>query len=266
MTESEWADSEDPARMLAYYQEWRGVSDRKLRLFACACCRQVWGRLTAAQKANVVFAEKEPWHQSALGSVHPEYLSQDSLTTYTGSVGDGRSINNAVLWLGAQDAAEVAMQSPAWLQRVMLFQTQASLLRDIVGSPFRQDKDQYWPRHKRAKYCTTDVLNGATAAYEDRAADGTLKAEHLLPLSDALEDAGCPVSITVRCGGCGGLGYVLDEASSEYPCLACGQGTLQRPRRGTGQLPMPHPLVAHLRSPGPHWRGCWAVDLILNKE
>jgi hypothetical protein len=25
-------------------------------------------------------------------------------------------------------------------------------------------------------------------------------------------------------------------------------------------------LIAHLRSEGPHVRGCWAVDLILGKE
>ncbi len=27
----------------------------------------------------------------------------------------------------------------------------------------------------------------------------------------------------------------------------------------------PHPLIAHLRSPGPHWRGCWAIDTLLGK-
>ena len=25
-------------------------------------------------------------------------------------------------------------------------------------------------------------------------------------------------------------------------------------------------LLAHLRSPGPHVRGCWAVDLLLSRE
>jgi hypothetical protein len=25
-------------------------------------------------------------------------------------------------------------------------------------------------------------------------------------------------------------------------------------------------LLAHLRGPGPHVRGCWAVDLVLGKE
>lgn len=40
MTEQEWLTSTDPSAMLTHIQG--KVSDRKLRLFACSCCRQVW--------------------------------------------------------------------------------------------------------------------------------------------------------------------------------------------------------------------------------
>ena len=40
MTESEWLTCADPTRMLQRVD--RPASDRKLRLFACACCRWVW--------------------------------------------------------------------------------------------------------------------------------------------------------------------------------------------------------------------------------
>ncbi|HEY7312362.1 MAG TPA: hypothetical protein VH643_23565 [Gemmataceae bacterium] len=40
VTEAEWLDCTQPERMLEYF---RGkASDRKLRLFACACCRRGW--------------------------------------------------------------------------------------------------------------------------------------------------------------------------------------------------------------------------------
>ncbi len=44
MTEQEWLASVDLSAMLAHVQG--KVSDRKLRLLACACVRQVWELLT----------------------------------------------------------------------------------------------------------------------------------------------------------------------------------------------------------------------------
>jgi len=40
MTEAEWLAGDRHGRMLAYLGEKAG--DRKLRLFACACCRRHW--------------------------------------------------------------------------------------------------------------------------------------------------------------------------------------------------------------------------------
>lgn len=59
MTEQEWLASTDPVEMVWFLTEdtfkgkdhWRGLerpSERKLRLFACACVRQVWPLLTDA--------------------------------------------------------------------------------------------------------------------------------------------------------------------------------------------------------------------------
>src|SRR4051812_36419686 len=56
MTEQEWSECADPRPMLTFL---RGrVSERKLRLFACACVRRVWHLLTEGCRHPVVVAER----------------------------------------------------------------------------------------------------------------------------------------------------------------------------------------------------------------
>ena len=52
MTESDWNRTTDPQAMLAFLRE-RGASERKLRLFAVACCRKL-GHLLAGKPYEMV--------------------------------------------------------------------------------------------------------------------------------------------------------------------------------------------------------------------
>jgi hypothetical protein len=158
----------------------------------------------------------------------------------------------------------------------------------------------------RCPWLTPQVLSLARAAYEDRPGrkcehcgglgefeadefqpggccpmcrgtgridDGSLDPLALLALADALEEAGC---VGEKCGGCKGAGghWRCPNCHGEWrgdvgpDCFVCGHPRLDRHGchscAGNGRLP--HPLLAHLRSPGPHVRGCWVLDLILGKE
>jgi hypothetical protein len=57
VTEQEWQECTDPTPMLEFL---RGkVTDRKLRLFACGCCRRIWQQLPAVPtRAAVEVAER----------------------------------------------------------------------------------------------------------------------------------------------------------------------------------------------------------------
>ncbi|HEX5272868.1 MAG TPA: hypothetical protein VFW33_20360, partial [Gemmataceae bacterium] len=52
MTEQEWLDSNDPEQMLRSGHD--GVSQRKLRLFAVACCRRHWGEMRDERSREAV--------------------------------------------------------------------------------------------------------------------------------------------------------------------------------------------------------------------
>jgi predicted RNA-binding Zn-ribbon protein involved in translation (DUF1610 family) len=107
--------------------------------------------------------------------------------------------------------------------------------------------------------------------------DGTLDPHRLAVLADALEEAGCPPKINVSrkvvvgytCPLCGDAGFWRSGQEFDHmkKCRKRGCGTVWIPEdEHVIDVPEPHPLLAHLRSGGPHVRGCWAVDLVLGKE
>lgn len=57
MTEQEWLTCTDPQKMLVFL---RGkASDRKLRLFAVACCRDIWELISSQASRDAVKASEE---------------------------------------------------------------------------------------------------------------------------------------------------------------------------------------------------------------
>ncbi len=51
MDENEWLKATDPTPMLTFLREKGRPSDRKLRLFACACVRRIW-QLLAEERSH----------------------------------------------------------------------------------------------------------------------------------------------------------------------------------------------------------------------
>jgi hypothetical protein len=54
VNEAEWLGCNDPQKMLEALQTAGTTSDRKLRLFACACCRRVWHCLAGRRCRDLV--------------------------------------------------------------------------------------------------------------------------------------------------------------------------------------------------------------------
>ena len=66
MTESEWLEGTDPAPMLEFLGD--KASDRKLRLFAVACCLRIWDLIPTAESRECVLAAERYADRTADGA------------------------------------------------------------------------------------------------------------------------------------------------------------------------------------------------------
>ncbi len=229
MTEVEWQSCTDPKAMLEFLG--RRASERKLRLFGCACCRRIWHLLSDERKRNAV----EHAEAYADGLVSCDRLHQALLNAMGVYHGGGvPHVDGAILcacyhhpW-GASAiahtialldrAASAAAGGPpwddAWMRARLPEQAQqAALLRDVFGGIF-YTKTLFRPVLLDPKWLNSTVAALAKHMYD------SLNFTSMPILGDALVDAGCAEPA------------ILD----------------------------------HCRQPGDHVRGCWLVDLLLAKE
>lgn len=285
------------------WSEWK-PSDRKLRLVACACCRRVQHLLNSASLEWLEKAEAAADTGEKLDDQEPPTGTTSSAMHAAGDAdGVARAMIWLASWGRIEAAVRILLSeaSRGNRRRLSLEQT-AHILRDIVGNPFRpvtlpvgekcgecrgfgsrlyitgrtKDLSYMGPvitapsgvfagenrkcdtcqgtGHEPSPVLTPLVQSLAEAAYQERDPSGTLDPDRLAVLSDALIDAGLEGPVCDFCKGRGNF-----QTSNSYAeCPWCGfQGV------GTGR--QPHPMLAHLRLPGPHYRGCWAIDLLTGR-
>src|SRR3954463_10987056 len=143
MTEAEWLACEDPRRMLSflYYQ---GVSQRRLRLFTCACARRVWWHLLADERSRRAvevgeqFADGEA-SAEALGAAHQAAReAADALWSGGDWLPGGllSALAPSVAW-GAAEAVAVVGADAAGSTGDRPLRAQCAVLREVMGNPFR---------------------------------------------------------------------------------------------------------------------------------
>jgi hypothetical protein len=229
MTETEWLACTDIYAMLEYLRG--STSDRKLRLFAVACCRRPYFQvpderhrkaLELAERMadeEVDDEERQATHAAALelweGAWAASLAAQQKAPRGTPEVEALVNADEATGagWVVLEDAWDAAYQVTGkdWdKDHADEPDHQLILLRDIFGNPFRPLQiDPAWLRwHDGA------IVHMAQSIYDGR------RFQDLPMLADALEEAGC-----------------TDPE-----------------------------ILGHCRGPGEHMRGCWVVDLVLDKR
>lgn len=238
-----------------FYPSYPGLNwerNRKLRLFACTCCRTVWQYLLdersrwAVEIAERFVDEKITRSQFQEASRDAVAVARDLSGEDIASSNDGELIHlilenlvgNGNVQCAAAWAAALTLTNPRWVSWATRAATlaahmpvadwrqlnseisgsEARYLRELFGNPFR-------PVTIAPDWLTWNSANIpklAAAIYEHRALPaGTFDVERLSVLGDALEEAGC-----------------------------------QDPE-----------ILGHCREKGAvHLRGCFLIDLLLGKE
>jgi hypothetical protein len=233
MTEEEWLASDDPTAMLIALQG--RASDRKLRLFAVVCWQRIWAEQVEASEREVVelfvgyvdgAVSPGAWVDgfSGAGGVrlprHIQFLLWTDPVVAARETAQGAA--NDLGWRRSWYAVPIDVNAPfeermAAANRKHEFhcqvrsteeESQADLIREIFGNPFR-------PAEFSAEWRTDTAVSLARQMYDARDFSA-------MPiLADALQDAGC---------------------DSDDVLNHC---------RDANQV---------------HVRGCWVVDLVLNKS
>jgi hypothetical protein len=194
MTEEKWLACADPDELLDFLritekvtagpagvlvQRRLKVSERKLRLFAVACCRLVWLELTDQRsRTAVIVAERYADGQSSAEELHTARVNASIRFGAGNEVGAAREVAGDVAYLAAYQAHAYTYDPH---RKIEGKREKANLLRDIVGNLFRPvTVDPYW-----LAWNDGTLPNLAQAIYQERAFD------RLPILADALEDAGC---------------------------------------------------------------------------
>ena len=294
MTETEWLASDDPVAMLRWLQQdpdgggaVPGFSDRRLRLFAAACCRSesVWSRLTddspcgrcneclsgaenkCCRRINrsrraVEVAERFADGEAEKHELAAAYLAAESVESVL-------FYNDLVIRTCHNDPQFAAEQWTRAGIAIVPSSTQAALLREIFGNPFRPVEWKWqwfgaretlpgekhppsalWRPSWAAFACPWEtVVSLASRIYAER------DFAALPQLGDVLEEAGCTDEAVLRhcrgferCWDCvEGFFSQGDPIALQWvPCVLC-DCTGWRPLRG------------------PHVRGCWVVDMLTGK-
>jgi hypothetical protein len=183
MTEQEWLACTISPRM--FNAIWRQASNRKLRLVACARCRQWWKELVDDRSKKAV-ETAERFADYLADDQEREMALEQARLVLEEMVAEQRFEEAAVARI-ARVAAELAKHALADREEAFYIAGErvvhedpihCGVIREVFGNPFRPvTVDPAWR--------TSNVTAVAQAIYDDRAFD------RLPILADALEDAGC---------------------------------------------------------------------------
>jgi len=275
MTEAEWLASGDPTPMLEFLQG--RASNRRLRLFSVACCRQIWDLLDTAARNAVEVGEQ---FADGIASDAERHQAFVDLMAVSGATSLDSTVHYAMNWA-----------TPAVVAAAIACSDGSESLTDSLGGRFETGLGEGGDSVYRALSVGEHLIRAQWFACDQQrrlmrqsysrivrtlhsVMDHLLPADSLLPLANKtwhhqvglIHDIFGPYPLRpVLCdrgwhtGTIAALaqGIYDDRAFDRLPILA---DALEDAGCTNADI------LNHCRQPGEHVRGCWVVDLVLGRE
>jgi hypothetical protein len=264
VTEAEWLACDNPSTLLKHAR-YRS-SARKSRLFAVACCRLTWHLLIDERSRKAVevaerFADGAATEQE-LGTAGAEAArAHNEMFDTLGKVGS--CLEWAAQFAAGADAF-LGAKSASWMVGF------PRLMDRRLARPDGPDSIRHVP-------CTVVATGLGTSRWKVEPREVVEATGGERPIVVALlrcvfRNRFRPASAIEPAWLAWRDGAVTQLARSVYEDRRLPEGTLDPARLALLADALEDAgcadaeLLGHLRSPGPHVRGCWAVDLVLGKS
>jgi hypothetical protein len=259
MNEQQYLSATKPQPMLEFLRDSGALTQRKGRLFAVACCRRIWRLLEdrASSLKTLDFAERCADGLATRVQLHGRAW---------GKSGGAGPVVRYSAWDAAQDSAEYTAEKAGW----------AAVAEDAETArrwqaAFREAWEVRYDSPSEAKAAAdaavSDVAGWLATRERARKDEGQAQARLLF---DIFGNPFRPLPSLDPAVLTWNDGVAVQLARAAYDERSMPSGHLDPARLGVladalEDAGAPAALLEHLRSKGPHVRGCAALDAVLGR-
>lgn len=262
MNDARWLNCTDPIPMLDFLGE--NASERKLRLFAVACCRRLWPLLTDERSRTAVEvaelnADNQIKNDDLRQASNEAYQAWESATAFSDDPGeppDKILYGSSLAWRQRPyEDDPVARRYLSPHRGIALFHATYAAFMVTVGAVKRVVAES-----QEAVWFSNDLDQRMTVNSEEQIQSGLIRCIFGSPFRPVTTVPAWLTPAVIIHAQAAYSNRTLPGGTLDHACLAFLVDALEQAGCDNNDM------VNHCRQLGEHVRGCWVVDSILGKQ